>query len=58
MKRILFTVALCLVASASFAQKKAVKEAQSIVKGTAPNFDEARTLIKGAMENPENKEHG
>lgn len=56
MKRILFTVALCLVASASFAQKKAVKEAQSIVKGTAPNFDEARTLIKGAMENPETKD--
>ena len=56
MKRILFTVALCLVASASFAQKKAVKEAQSIVKGSAPNFDEARTLIKGAMENPETKD--
>ena len=56
MKRILFTVALCLVASASFAQKKAVKEAQSIVKGTAPNFYEARTLIKGAMENPETKD--
>ena len=56
MKRILFTVALCLVASASFAKKKAVKEAQSIVKGTAPNFDEARTLIKGAMENPETKD--
>lgn len=56
MKRILFTVALCLVASVSFAQKKAVKEAQSIVKGTAPNFDEARTLIKGAMENPETKD--
>lgn len=56
MKRILFTVALCLVASASFAQKKVVKEAQSIVKGTAPNFDEARTLIKGAMENPETKD--
>lgn len=47
---------MCLVASASFAQKKAVKEAQSIVKGTAPNFDEARTLIKGAMENPETKD--
>lgn len=56
MKRILFTVALCLVASASFGQKKAVKEAQSIAKGTNPNFEEARTLIKGAMENPETKD--
>ena len=56
MKRILFTVALCLVASASFGQKKAVKEAQSIAKGTNPNFEEARTLNKGAMENPETKD--
>lgn len=56
MKRILFTVALCLVASASFAQKKAVKEAQAIAKGTTPNFEEARTLIKGALENAETKD--
>ena len=56
MKRILFTVALCLVASASFGQKKAVKEAQSIAKGSNPNFEEARTVIKGAMENPETKD--
>lgn len=56
MKRILFTVALCLVASASFGQKKAVKEAQSIAKETNANYDEARTLIKGAMENPETKD--
>lgn len=56
MKRVLLTVALCVAASASFAQTKAVKEAQSIAKGTNPDFAEARTLIKGALENPETKD--
>lgn len=56
MKRVLLTVALCVAASASFAQKKAVNEAQSIVKGTNPNFGEARTLIKEALENAETKD--
>lgn len=55
MKRVLLTVALCVAASASFAQKKAVNEAQSIAKGEKPDFGEARTLVKGAMENPESK---
>ena len=56
MKRVLLTVALCVAASASFAQKKAVSEAQSIAKGQNPDFTEARTLIKGAMENAETKD--
>lgn len=56
MKRVLLTVALCVAATASFAQKKAVNEAQSIAKGQNPDFAEARTLIKGAMENPETKD--
>ena len=55
MKRVLFTMALCVVASASFAQKKAVSQAQSIAKGTNPDFNEARTLIKGALDNAETK---
>ncbi len=55
MKRVLLTVALCVAASASFAQKKAVSEAQSIAKGQNPDYAEARSLIKGAMENPETK---
>ena len=58
MKRVLLTVALCVAASVSFAQKKAVNEAQSIAKGTTPDFSEARTLIKGALENPETKDKG
>ena len=56
MKRVLLTVALCVAASASFAQKKAVNEAQSIAKGSNADFGEARTLIKGALENPETKD--
>ena len=56
MKRLLLTVALCVAASASFAQKKVVSEAQSIAKGSNADFGEARTLIKGALENPETKD--
>ena len=56
MKRVLLTVALCVAASASFAQKKVVNEAQSIAKGSNADFGEARSLIKGALENPETKD--
>jgi tetratricopeptide (TPR) repeat protein len=56
MKRVLFVVALCVVASTSFAQKKAVSEAQSIAKGSSANYDEARELIKGALNNDETKD--
>ncbi|GAB6394088.1 MAG: tetratricopeptide repeat protein [Bacteroidales bacterium] len=57
MKRILLlAVALCVATTASFGQKKIVNEAQGIVKGSNPNFSEARNLIKGALENPETKD--
>ena len=57
MKRVLFVVALCVAAStSSFAQKKAVNEAQSIAKGSNANYDEARELIKGALVNDESKD--
>ena len=56
MKLVLVTVALCVAASASVAQKKVVSEAQSIAKGSNADFGEARTLIKGALENPETKD--
>lgn len=56
MKRVLLTVALCVAATASFAQKKAVNEAQSIAKSEKPDFGEARSLIKGALENAETKD--
>ena len=56
MRQTVLTVALCLVASVSFAQKKVVKEAQSLAKGSKPNFTEARSLIKSALENAETKD--
>ncbi|HMM03908.1 MAG: tetratricopeptide repeat protein [Prevotella sp.] len=50
MKRILLVTSLCLLASFSFAQKKAVKDAKSAMKNNVP---EARELIKPALTNPE-----
>lgn len=51
MKRIYLAAALCLIASCSFAQKKVVKEAKSAMGSN--NFEEARTLIKPALTDPE-----
>lgn len=57
MKQVVLTVALCLVASVSFAQKKVVKEALNLAKNSKkPNFTEARGLIKSALENAETKD--
>lgn len=57
MKRVLLlSFALCVAATGAFAQKKAVSQAQSIAKGTNADFAEARTLIKGALENAETKD--
>lgn len=39
-----------------FRTEKVVNEAQSIAKGSNADFGEARTLIKGALENPETKD--
>jgi tetratricopeptide (TPR) repeat protein len=55
MKQVLLTMGLCLAVSAAFAQKKAVSEAERISKDPKPDFNEARTQIKGAMENSETK---
>ncbi len=49
MKRILLFTSLCVLASFSFAQKKAVKDAKSAMK----NISEARELIKPALTDPE-----
>lgn len=50
MRRILLLTSLCLLASFSFAQKRAVKDAKSAMKN---NIQEARDLIKPALEHPE-----
>ena len=56
MKRLLLAVAVCMAASPAFAQTKSVKTALSISKSEKPNFGEARSLIKGALENAETKD--
>lgn len=57
MKRLGLTLGLCLVAAVSFGQKKAVADALRLAKdATNPNFTEARTKIKGALENAETKD--
>jgi len=56
MKRVLLTIVLCVAASASFAQKKAVSEALSLSKGTNAHYSEARELIKAALANAETKD--
>lgn len=50
MRRILLVTSLCLLAGFSFAQKKAVRDAKSAMKG---NIGEARELIKPALTNAE-----
>jgi tetratricopeptide (TPR) repeat protein len=53
MKKVLFTTAVCLLATLAFGQKKAIKEANNEIKAATPNIADARTIIKGALTNPE-----
>ena len=55
MRKVLFSMALCVAATASFAQKSAVNQAQSIAKSQNGDYAEARSLIKGALDNAETK---
>lgn len=50
MKKILLITSICMFASFSFAQKKAVKDAKSAMK---KDVSEARSLIKPALTDPE-----
>ena len=56
MKRIVFTLGLCLVTALSFGQKKAVADALKLAKNSRPNFTEARSKIKDALQHPETKD--
>lgn len=56
MKKVLFSLALLLVASLTFAQEKAVKQAKRIANSTSPNFAEAENLINQALTNSETKD--
>jgi tetratricopeptide (TPR) repeat protein len=55
MKKLGLTLGLCLIASVSFGQKKTVSEALKLAKDSKPNFAEARTKIKDALEHDETK---
>ena len=55
MKKVLLSMALCAAATAAFAQKSAVNQAQSIAKSQNADYAEARSLIKGALDNAETK---
>lgn len=50
-RRILFSAALCMLVSFSFAQKKAVKDAKSAMN--SKKYEEANALIRPALEDPE-----
>ena len=54
MKKLLFTLGLCLVVTITVGQKKAVTEALKFAK-EAKNYAEARTKIKGALEHEDTK---
>jgi tetratricopeptide (TPR) repeat protein len=56
MKKILLTTVLCLLASITFGQKKALREAKMEMLNTPPNIAEARAAIKSALTNPETAE--
>ena len=55
MKKVVFTLGLCLVTVVSFGQKKAVADALKYAKDSKPNFAEARAAIKGALDDAETK---
>ena len=56
MKQVLLTIGLCFATTAAFAQKSAVSNAERIIKDSNPDFNEARNLVKGALENAETKD--
>ena len=55
MKKLVFTLGLCMVTVVCFGQKKNVAEALKLAKDAKPNFPEARTKIKAALQNDETK---
>jgi len=55
MKKLGFTIGLCLVAAVMFGQKKAVSEALKLAKDARANFTEARAKINGALQHAETK---
>lgn len=57
MKKLILVAILCPVVFTAFSQKKNVSAVKSEISGSKPNFEQARTLIKEALENPETKDN-
>ncbi len=57
MKKLSLTIVLCLTVALSFGQKKALNDAKRELGNSAPNIEDARNLIKGAMQDPETMEN-
>jgi tetratricopeptide (TPR) repeat protein len=55
MKKVLFSVALMMIAGSSFAQLKNVKDARSAANAEKPDFNKAEQLINAALTNDETK---
>lgn len=53
MKKLSLTIVLCLTVALSFGQKKVLNDAKREIDNATPNFEDARNLIQGAMQNPE-----
>ena len=56
MKKLSLTIVLCLTVALVFGQKKALSEAKREIGNAKPNIDNAKNLIKGALEDPETKD--
>ena len=55
MKKVVLIIGLCLATTVIFAQKAAVTSAERMAKDSRSNINDARNLIKGALENAETK---
>jgi tetratricopeptide (TPR) repeat protein len=57
MKKLSILLAVCFATGLAFGQKKSVNLAKNEIKSLKPNIEEARTHIKGALENAETKDN-
>ncbi len=57
MKKLSLTIVCCLTVLFAFGQKKVIGDVKKEIGNTNPNIEDARNLIKGALENPETKDN-
>jgi tetratricopeptide (TPR) repeat protein len=58
MKKLVLTLGLCFMVSATFwGQKKVLNDAKNEIKRDNPNMEDARNFIKAALEDPETKDN-